>query len=65
MASVFEAQSENTTQAKLTDSELEKRVSEAIAARAEYLADMGGLFSGATQYLKEGTFTFDYRQGAW
>jgi hypothetical protein len=33
----------------------------AIAARAEYLADMGGLFSGATQYLKEGTFTFDYR----
>ena len=33
----------------------------AIAARAEYLADIGGLFSGATQYLKEGTLTFDYR----
>ena len=32
-----------------------------IAARAEYLADLGGLFSGATQYLKEGTLTFDYR----
>jgi hypothetical protein len=33
----------------------------AIAARAEYLADIGGLFSGATQYLKEGTLTLDYR----
>ena len=33
----------------------------AFAARAEYLADIGGLFSGATQYLKEGTLTFDYR----
>lgn len=32
-----------------------------IAARAEYLADIGGLFSGATQYLKESTLTFDYR----
>lgn len=33
----------------------------AFAARAEYLADVGGLFSGTTQYLKEGTFTLDYR----
>jgi hypothetical protein len=33
----------------------------AVAARAEYLADIGGLFSGTTQYLKEGTLTFDYR----
>ena len=33
----------------------------AVAARAEYLADVGGLFSGTTQYLKEGTFTVDYR----
>ena len=33
----------------------------AVAARAEYLADRGGLFSGATQFLKEGTLTFDYR----
>jgi hypothetical protein len=29
--------------------------------RAEYLADIGGLFSGTTQYLKEGTLTLDYR----
>jgi Putative beta-barrel porin-2, OmpL-like. bbp2 len=33
----------------------------AIAARAEYLADRGGLFSGTTQFLKEGTLTLDYR----
>jgi hypothetical protein len=33
----------------------------AFAARAEYLADIGGLYSGATQYLKEGTLTLDYR----
>jgi hypothetical protein len=33
----------------------------AVAARAEYLADIGGLFSGTTQYLKEGTLTLDYR----
>jgi hypothetical protein len=33
----------------------------AFAARAEYLADAGGLFSGTTQYLKEGTLTLDYR----
>jgi hypothetical protein len=33
----------------------------AVAMRAEYLADIGGLFSGTTQYLKEGTLTFDYR----
>ena len=32
-----------------------------FAVRGEYLADVGGLFSGATQYLKEGTLTFDYR----
>jgi putative OmpL-like beta-barrel porin-2 len=33
----------------------------AFAARAEYLADIGGLYSGTTQYLKEGTVTVDYR----
>ena len=33
----------------------------AFAARTEYLADIGGLFSGTTQYLKEGTVTLDYR----
>ena len=33
----------------------------ALAMRAEYLADIGGLFSGTTQYLKEGTVTLDYR----
>jgi hypothetical protein len=33
----------------------------AFAIRAEYLADIGGLFSGTTQYLKEGTVTLDYR----
>lgn len=33
----------------------------AVAARAEYMSDRGGLFSGITQALKEGTATFDYR----
>lgn len=33
----------------------------AVAARLEYLADVGGLYTGTTQYLKEGTFTLDYR----
>jgi TolA-binding protein len=33
----------------------------ALATRVEYLADVGGLFSGTPQYLKEGTLTFDYR----
>jgi hypothetical protein len=33
----------------------------AIAGRAEYLSDRGGLFSGATQALKETTLTFDYK----
>ena len=32
-----------------------------MAARAEYLADHGGLFSGISQSLKETTATFDYR----
>ena len=32
----------------------------AVAARAEYLSDCGGLFSGLTQALKENTVTFDY-----
>jgi hypothetical protein len=32
----------------------------ALAARAEYLSDRGGLFSGLTQALKENTVTFDY-----
>ncbi|HUO59124.1 MAG TPA: outer membrane beta-barrel protein [Candidatus Acidoferrales bacterium] len=33
----------------------------AIATRAEYLSDRGGLFSGITQALKENTVTFDYK----
>src|SRR5580698_8850924 len=32
----------------------------ALGARAEYLSDRGGLFSGITQALKEDTVTFDY-----
>jgi Putative beta-barrel porin-2, OmpL-like. bbp2 len=32
----------------------------ALAARAEYLSDRGGLFSGLNQALKETTVTFDY-----
>jgi len=32
-----------------------------IATRLEYLADSAGLYSGLAQYLKEGTFTLDYR----
>jgi hypothetical protein len=33
----------------------------AFAARSEYMSDRGGLFSGITQALKEGTATFDYK----
>lgn len=33
----------------------------AIAARVEYLRDRGGLFTGTSQSLKEGTVTYDYR----
>jgi hypothetical protein len=33
----------------------------AIAGRAEYLTDRGGLYSGVTQALKETTFTTEYR----
>jgi hypothetical protein len=33
----------------------------ALALRLEYLADIGGLYTGTTQYLKEGTFTVDYK----
>lgn len=35
----------------------------AVAGRAEYLSDRGGLFSGLTQALKETTATFDYNLG--
>ncbi len=35
----------------------------AFGARAEYLSDRGGLFSGVTQALKETTATFDYKLG--
>ena len=35
----------------------------AVAGRAEYLADHGGMFSGATQALKETTFTTEYKFG--
>jgi hypothetical protein len=33
----------------------------AVAARAEYMSDRGGLFSGITQALKETTVSFDYK----
>jgi hypothetical protein len=33
----------------------------AVAGRAEYLSDRGGLFSGVTQALKETTLTSEYR----
>jgi hypothetical protein len=33
----------------------------ALAARGEYLSDHGGLFSGATQVLKETTATAEYK----
>ncbi len=33
----------------------------ALATRAEYMSDRGGLFSGITQALKENTVTFDYK----
>jgi hypothetical protein len=33
----------------------------ALATRAEYLSDRGGLYSGITQALKENTITFDYK----
>ena len=33
----------------------------AVAGRAEYLSDRGGLFSGINQALKETTTTFDYK----
>ena len=33
----------------------------AVAARAEYLSDRGGMFSGVTQALKETTFTYEYK----
>jgi hypothetical protein len=33
----------------------------ALAARAEYLSDRGGLFTGVTQALKETTFTTEYK----
>ena len=33
----------------------------ALAARGEYLSDRGGLFSGATQALRETTVTADYK----
>jgi len=33
----------------------------ALAARAEYLSDRGGLFSGTTQALKETTITYEYK----
>ena len=33
----------------------------ALAARAEYLRDDGGLFSGVTQSLKEATLTYEHK----
>jgi hypothetical protein len=33
----------------------------AIAARAEFLRDRGGLFTGTTQSVKEATLTYDYK----
>jgi hypothetical protein len=33
----------------------------AVGLRSEYLSDRGGLFTGVTQALKEGTATFEYK----
>jgi hypothetical protein len=33
----------------------------ALASRAEYLSDRGGLFTGVTQAVKENTFTAQYK----
>jgi len=33
----------------------------AVAGRAEYLSDRGGMFSGVTQAIKENTLTFEYK----
>ncbi|MBZ5703016.1 MAG: porin [Acidobacteriia bacterium] len=33
----------------------------AVAARAEYLSDRGGMYSGVTQALKEATLTYEYK----
>lgn len=33
----------------------------AVAARAEYFSDRGGMFSGVTQALKETTLTYEYK----
>lgn len=33
----------------------------ALATRAEYMSDRGGIFSGLTQAVKENTVTFDYK----
>jgi hypothetical protein len=33
----------------------------ALAGRAEYLSDRGGLFTGKTQALKEVTLTYEYK----
>jgi hypothetical protein len=35
----------------------------AVALRSEYMSDVGGLYSGKTQALKEGTATLEYRLG--
>jgi hypothetical protein len=35
----------------------------ALAGRAEYMDDRGGLFSGLSQALKEGTATLEYKFG--
>jgi hypothetical protein len=36
----------------------------ALAGRAEYLRDDGGLFTGRTQTVKETTITYEYRPAA-
>ncbi len=33
----------------------------AVASRAEYMSDRGGLFTGVTQALKEATITYEYK----
>jgi hypothetical protein len=55
------APSHVTAGAVYVRSELTPKV--AVAGRAEYLSDRGGLFSGLTQALKETTATFDYKFG--
>ena len=62
---VIDRQFENSAPAHVTGGAAYARYQlapkSALAARAEYLSDRGGLFSGVTQALKETTVTYEYK----